>query len=138
MKSKEPARVFLKIDWKEKGNRTTCVDRFWKLSGLKMIVNRQQITHWSQNLIIPNLVFLCSHLYRSIWNKSRVKMSTPDCFFAEVEHYDSEDLCHWQGELYLELHNGTYTSQAKVLCFEQVLNVWLRFHSIYQRQCIGF
>ena len=27
---------------------------------------------------------------------------------------DSSRLCRWVGELYLELHRGTYTTQAKV------------------------
>lgn len=44
----------------------------------------------------------------------RVKLSTPDAFFSQVEKESIDKLCHWQGELYLELHNGTYTSQAKV------------------------
>ncbi|KAK3097644.1 hypothetical protein FSP39_011690 [Pinctada imbricata] len=44
----------------------------------------------------------------------RVKMSTPDDYFSEVEHSDKENLCTWRGELYLELHNGTYTTHAKV------------------------
>lgn len=42
-------------------------------------------------------------------------MSTPDEFFTEVEANDSKKLCHWIGELYLEIHNGTYTTQAEVV-----------------------
>ncbi|KAL5009992.1 hypothetical protein ScPMuIL_012297 [Solemya velum] len=42
----------------------------------------------------------------------KVKFSTPDKFFSSVER-DDHNLCRWYGELYLELHNGTYTSQAK-------------------------
>lgn len=44
----------------------------------------------------------------------RVKMSSPDEYFSTVEKYDSHNLCKWTGELYLELHNGTYTTHAKV------------------------
>ena len=55
----------------------------------------------------------------------RVKLSTPDEFFSEVEARDAAKLCHWSGELYLELHNGTYTSQAKVRQ-RQTLYQWLQ------------
>lgn len=44
----------------------------------------------------------------------RVKMSTPDEYFSTVEKNDGDKLCKWTGELYLELHNGTYTTQAQV------------------------
>lgn len=44
---------------------------------------------------------------------SRVHMSSPDVLFSQLES-DSTLLCTWVGELFLELHNGTYTAQAKV------------------------
>lgn len=44
---------------------------------------------------------------------SRVQMSSPDVLFSQLEA-DSSLLCTWVGELFLELHNGTYTTQAKV------------------------
>lgn len=44
---------------------------------------------------------------------SRVQMSNPDVLFSQLES-DSSLLCTWVGELFLELHNGTYTTQAKV------------------------
>jgi len=40
-------------------------------------------------------------------------MSSPDVLFTQLES-DSSLLCTWVGELFLELHNGTYTTQAKV------------------------
>ncbi|GCB63176.1 hypothetical protein scyTo_0011577 [Scyliorhinus torazame] len=43
----------------------------------------------------------------------RVKQSTPDAFFSILEA-DTTMLCTWVGELFLELHNGSYTSQAKI------------------------
>ncbi|XP_013387197.1 alpha-mannosidase 2C1 isoform X1 [Lingula anatina] len=43
----------------------------------------------------------------------KVKMATPGEFFQQVESAESDNLCKWVGELYLELHNGTYTTQAK-------------------------
>jgi len=44
----------------------------------------------------------------------RVKFSTPQDFFNSVESHDSDKLCTWVGELYLELHQGTYTTQARI------------------------
>uniref|UniRef100_A0A8B9KFC3 alpha-mannosidase n=1 Tax=Astyanax mexicanus TaxID=7994 RepID=A0A8B9KFC3_ASTMX len=43
----------------------------------------------------------------------RVHMSNPDRLFSELQA-DSSLLCTWSGELFLELHNGTYTTQAKI------------------------
>ncbi|NP_001090678.1 alpha-mannosidase 2C1 [Xenopus tropicalis] len=43
----------------------------------------------------------------------RVHLSTPDRYFSTVET-DTSQLCTWVGELFLELHNGTYTTQAQI------------------------
>ncbi|XP_062926980.1 alpha-mannosidase 2C1 [Mobula hypostoma] len=43
----------------------------------------------------------------------RVELSTPETFFTMLEA-DTTMLCTWVGELFLELHNGSYTSQAKI------------------------
>lgn len=43
-----------------------------------------------------------------------VQSKTPLDFFSKLEAEDAHNLCTWTGELYLELHRGTYTSQAKV------------------------
>ncbi|XP_031420687.1 alpha-mannosidase 2C1 isoform X2 [Clupea harengus] len=43
----------------------------------------------------------------------KVRMSSPDDLFTALEG-DSGLLCTWTGELFLELHNGTYTTQAKI------------------------
>lgn len=49
-------------------------------------------------------------------------MATPGEYFTHVETYEAEKLCHWRGELFLEIHNGTYTSQAKVMPnFSQII-----------------
>ncbi|XP_063782374.1 alpha-mannosidase 2C1 [Pseudophryne corroboree] len=42
----------------------------------------------------------------------KVQLSTPDRFFSALES-DTSQLCTWVGELFLELHNGTYTTQAQ-------------------------
>lgn len=44
----------------------------------------------------------------------RVKLSNPQEFFRSLESRDGDKLCTWVGELYLELHQGTYTTQAQV------------------------
>ncbi|NXA52427.1 MA2C1 mannosidase, partial [Nothocercus julius] len=43
----------------------------------------------------------------------RVQLSTPDRLFSALEQ-ESSQLCTWVGELFLELHNGTYTTQAQI------------------------
>uniref|UniRef100_UPI00398E4B12 alpha-mannosidase 2C1 isoform X2 n=1 Tax=Pristiophorus japonicus TaxID=55135 RepID=UPI00398E4B12 len=43
----------------------------------------------------------------------RLKQSTPKQLFSMLEA-DTTMLCTWVGELFLELHNGSYTSQAKI------------------------
>lgn len=43
----------------------------------------------------------------------RVQMSSPTKLFSQL-HADSALLCTWTGELFLELHNGTYTTQAQI------------------------
>lgn len=45
----------------------------------------------------------------------KLKVCHPKKFFEEVEKEENENhnLLTWNGELYLELHRGTYTSQAK-------------------------
>eukprot|EP00066_Takifugu_rubripes_P004327 XP_003967613.1 PREDICTED: alpha-mannosidase 2C1 isoform X1 [Takifugu rubripes] len=43
----------------------------------------------------------------------RVQMSSPDKFFSHLRA-DTSLLCTWTGELFLELHNGTYTTEAKI------------------------
>ncbi|XP_069018170.1 alpha-mannosidase 2C1 isoform X3 [Embiotoca jacksoni] len=43
----------------------------------------------------------------------KVHMSSPDKLFSQLQA-DSALLCTWTGELFLELHNGTYTTQAQI------------------------
>ncbi|HEX7541884.1 MAG TPA: alpha-mannosidase, partial [Anaerolineales bacterium] len=42
----------------------------------------------------------------------KVSLRTPNDFFTRLEA-DAKDLTTWVGELYLELHRGTYTTQAR-------------------------
>lgn len=43
----------------------------------------------------------------------RVQLSSPGRLFSALES-GSGQLCTWVGELFLELHNGTYTTHAQV------------------------
>lgn len=43
----------------------------------------------------------------------RVQLSSPGRLFMVLES-ESGQLCTWVGELFLELHNGTYTTHAQV------------------------
>nr|XP_034968274.1 alpha-mannosidase 2C1 [Zootoca vivipara] len=43
----------------------------------------------------------------------RVQMSTPDQLFTALEK-EKARLCTWVGELFLELHNGTYTTHGQI------------------------
>lgn len=43
----------------------------------------------------------------------RVQLSSPGRLFAALES-DAGQLCTWVGELFLELHNGTYTTHGQV------------------------
>ncbi|XP_042330389.1 alpha-mannosidase 2C1 [Sceloporus undulatus] len=43
----------------------------------------------------------------------RVQMSTPDQLFSALEK-EKVQLCTWVGELFLELHNGTYTTHGQI------------------------
>ncbi|MCC6487853.1 MAG: alpha-mannosidase [Candidatus Hydrogenedentes bacterium] len=49
--------------------------------------------------------------YQNLEGMPRVVPMTPERFFERLEK-ESHDLPTWVGELYLELHRGTYTTQA--------------------------
>jgi alpha-mannosidase len=49
---------------------------------------------------------------RDLEGSARVEIEEPAAFFRKA-HEDYPDAPVWVGELYLELHRGTYTSQAK-------------------------
>ncbi|GAX76602.1 hypothetical protein CEUSTIGMA_g4048.t1 [Chlamydomonas eustigma] len=54
-----------------------------------------------------------------------LKMSGPTAFFQDLEA-ESRDLLTWQGELYFELHRGTYTSHAANKAFNRKCELLLR------------
>ncbi|XP_071792288.1 alpha-mannosidase 2C1-like [Asterias amurensis] len=56
----------------------------------------------------------------------RVKQSTPQAFFESVERDGTANLCTWIGELYLELHQGTFTTQAKIKKYNRKMEFLLR------------
>lgn len=48
----------------------------------------------------------------------KVRVENPQQFFERLES-TSHDLLTWTGELYFELHRGTYTSQAKTKLYNR-------------------
>ncbi|XP_054706199.1 LOW QUALITY PROTEIN: alpha-mannosidase 2C1-like [Uloborus diversus] len=69
----------------------------------------------------------------------KVQHGTPDQFFRIIEDKHVKELCKWSGELYLELHNGTYTSQAKMKFLNRQCEILLRdtelLHSVLLAAC---
>lgn len=55
----------------------------------------------------------------------KVKFSTCREFFGEMEK-GAKNLMKWEGELYLELHNGTYTSVAEIKNYCRRMEIRLR------------
>ena len=55
----------------------------------------------------------------------KVKFSTCHSFFKEMEA-TAKNLMKWEGELYLELHNGTYTSVAEIKNYCRRMEIMLR------------
>lgn len=55
----------------------------------------------------------------------RIEFKGPDSFFEQLEA-DAHKLCKWVGELYLEMHNGTYTSQALIKLYNRKLEMMLK------------
>ena len=49
--------------------------------------------------------------FKDLQGVPNVKLSTVNEFFNELEK-EKADLYNWRGELYLEIHNGTYTTMA--------------------------
>ncbi len=50
---------------------------------------------------------------RDLEGSPRVELAAPETFFRSIEE-EQRDLPVWSGELYLELHRGTFTSQARL------------------------
>ncbi|VBB30952.1 unnamed protein product [Acanthocheilonema viteae] len=61
----------------------------------------------------------------------RVQHATPQEFFTELVK-DIDNLCSWRGELYLELHNATYTTQARIKKMNRLLESILKDHEFLQ------
>ncbi|CAG9530731.1 unnamed protein product, partial [Cercopithifilaria johnstoni] len=61
----------------------------------------------------------------------RVQHATPQEFFTKLTK-DVDNLCIWKGELYLELHNATYTTQARIKKMNRLLESILKDHEFLQ------
>ena len=55
----------------------------------------------------------CGRLCRNLEGTPKVKFATAQSFFDSILAGDISALPHWVGELYLEMHRGTLTTQAR-------------------------
>jgi len=62
---------------------------------------------------------------RDVDGLPRVEMRSPADFFERLEN-DAQDLTTWVGELYLELHRATYTTQARNKLYNRRSELLLR------------
>ncbi|KAG0340515.1 Glycoside hydrolase, 38 vacuolar alpha mannosidase [Podila horticola] len=64
------------------------------------------------------------------------KMGGAETFFESVVE-SAHDLQEWKGELYLEFHRGTYTTQALTKKFNRKLEILLREIELASTLCLG-
>ena len=84
----------------------------------KQTTNKRKTNNNNNSCIRSNPYLGNSLVWRSQFlDFRRVKLSDAHEFFNSLESRDASKLCTWVGELYLELHQGTYTTQAQVRCF---------------------
>lgn len=72
---------------------------------------------------------------------SKVKMAFAGDFLKTLDALDSELLPVWQGELYFELHRGTYTTQSRMKRYNRLLETRLQqvefLSALYQQNTTG-
>lgn len=73
--------------------------------------------------------------YRNLEGSPRIEPMTPRTFFERLEA-ESEDLPEWVGELYLELHRATLTTQARNKRFNRMCELLLRDAEYYGTQAL--
>ncbi|XP_068248208.1 alpha-mannosidase 2C1-like [Palaemon carinicauda] len=66
----------------------------------------------------------------------KMEMMTPDQMFERLES-QQHNFCRWVGELFLELHNGTYTTQAAMKRLCRKVEFALRDAEFYLSMAIG-
>ena len=67
-----------------------------------------------------------SRVMKNIPGIPRVEMSSAEGYFRRLyDHADKEYLGKWDGELYFELHRGTYTSQAETKRYNRKTEILL-------------
>jgi hypothetical protein len=79
----------------------------------------KKISHWLSE--VSGFVFKLGACQLKFY---RVVLSSPQKFFKSLDEDYSSKLCTWIGELYLELHQGTFTVQAKVSCIYITYDDW--------------
>ena len=77
-----------------------------------------------------------SRVMKNIPGIPRVEMSSAEGYFRRLyDHADKENLGKWDGELYFELHRGTYTSQAETKRYNRKTEILL--HNIELRAALA-
>lgn len=62
----------------------------------------------------PNREMLArARRYADLEGVPKVRMASPNAFYEQAQNEAPSDLGTWSGEMYLEFHRGTYTSQAR-------------------------
>lgn len=73
---------------------------------------------------LPSMIERAERL-KSVDGMPKLRHSTPNEFYDALEK-DSKKIDVWKGELYLEFHRGTYTSQAHIKKWNRKLEFLLR------------
>ncbi|KAI1319805.1 Glycoside hydrolase, 38 vacuolar alpha mannosidase [Mortierella claussenii] len=66
----------------------------------------------------------------------RCEMASAESFFESIKK-NAKGLQEWKGELYFELHRGTYTSQAATKKYNRKLEFLLREIEVVSTMCMG-
>jgi alpha-mannosidase len=75
---------------------------------------------------------------RSLEGSPRVTVEKPSAFFAAAEEEYGSQAPVWSGELYLELHRATYTTQAKTKQGNRRSDLLHQFHDILPGSSIAW
>lgn len=112
-----PSAIFPTKQRKTKANRDLACGRFpapryMHLAQVLIQLDYVTCAFYTKAIAAELFLTVLKVIFVFIW--FRVKLSNPQDFFHSLESRDADKLCTWVGELYLELHQGTYTTQGQV------------------------
>ncbi|KAG9297720.1 hypothetical protein G9A89_011235 [Geosiphon pyriformis] len=102
---------------------------------LKSVTNNKDKEYTNESLLVygngdggggplPGMIERLRRL-KDIDGLPKVEMGSADDFYERLEK-ESKDLVTWRGELYFELHRGTYTSHGRIKQFNRKSELLLR------------